>query len=67
MIEPWQTFFLFLVMAAIQDDQQHVSVEDWPRAVWFLFQVSMFTDRAMPAIFPISDMVDIQDGEQHDY
>ena len=54
-------------MAAIQDDQQHVSVEDWPRAVWFLFQVSMFTDRAMPAIFPISDMVDIQDGEQHDY
>ena len=53
MIKPWQTFFSFLAMASIQDGQQQVQVEDYPSGVWFLLQVSMFTDRAMSAIFAI--------------
>ena len=42
-------------MAVIQDDQQHAQVEDWPSGVWFLLQVSVFTDSAMSAIFAFSD------------
>ena len=43
-------------MAAIQDGQQYVKVEDWPTlsGVWFWLQVFMLTQCFVIAIFVIS-------------
>ena len=54
-LEKWQPFLWFWVMADIQDGRQHVKVVDWSKCsgVRFLLQVPIIDFREMAAIFVI--------------
>ena len=56
MVELWQSYLQFLVMAAIQDGQQQVQIKDWPKlsGVHFLLHVSISNGWTMTAIFDYS-------------
>ena len=59
-------YLWFLIMAAIQNSQYHIEVEDWPKlsGVQFLLQVSTLTLWVTEAILWFLVMVAIQDGQQ---
>ena len=63
-LEKWQPFLWFWVMADIQDGRQHVEVVDWPKlsGVRFLLSLSLILEKWQPFLW---FWVNIQDGRQH--